>query len=228
MVCALVPLGKPRLFVGERVDTMFVHLPVERSTWHAQEPCAIRVVSLEAATTPKRRRSRCHELLVVEHTAATGPLTAMLKSPPTKSTSSRAMCAWSRCKSEEVASRFLATTLWKVSQQGGLRSRPRTTRAVRLQVLSPMDSSVNGNLTLSGRNVQTFAICVGVELGCDVWDVITGLLEKHRVEGAAVDRSCVGRRRVPPGFHCGSDPCHMHHLISRCVGTFRFGRSPGG
>ena len=47
------------------------------------------------------------------NTSVMGPLTAMLKSPPTKSTSSRTMCAHNRRRSDLAAFRRLATTLRK-------------------------------------------------------------------------------------------------------------------
>ena len=72
------------------------------------------------------------------NTSAMMLLAALLKSPPTKSTSSRFMCEYKRGRSAVAASRFLATTLcrWDVhwvivleAPIGGLRECPQTTKA---------------------------------------------------------------------------------------------------
>ena len=74
------------------------------------------------------------------NTSAKVPVAALLKSPPTKSKSSTFMCAYSRWRSEVAASRFLAATTRKWTEQnvtvlgastGGLRRSPRTTNAAR-------------------------------------------------------------------------------------------------
>ena len=93
------------------------------------------------------------------NTSAKVPVAALLKSPPTKSTSSSFMCAYSRWRSEVAASRFLATMLCKWTEQnvtvlgaptGGLRRCPQTTKAVRPHVVLLVDSSMTGYLTASG------------------------------------------------------------------------------
>ena len=78
-------------------------------------------------------------------------------------TSSGFMCAYSPWRSEVAATRFLATTLCKWTEQnvtvlgaptGGLRRCPQTTKAVRPHVVLLVDSSMIGYLTASGRNVS--------------------------------------------------------------------------
>ena len=70
-----------------------------------------------------------------------------------------AMCACSRWRSEAAASRFLAATTRKWTEQnvtvlgastGGLLRSPQTTKAVRPHVVLLVDSSMTGYLTASG------------------------------------------------------------------------------
>ena len=124
VVCALVTLGEAQLVVGERVNPMCVDAPCTGI------PCQS---ALSPSGPPELQISI--ELGAMNsgslNTSAKVPLAALLKSPPTKSTSSSFMCAYSRWKSEVAASRFLATMLCKWTEHnvtvlgaptGGLRT----------------------------------------------------------------------------------------------------------
>ena len=54
-----VLVGEAQLFFGERVGAMFVDLPVARSAWHAQDPCAVSVGLVEATRTPETETESC-------------------------------------------------------------------------------------------------------------------------------------------------------------------------
>ena len=67
VVCAFVSLIEAQLVIGEHVDPMLADEPVKWSSWHAQEPCAVGVISFWTTRAPKRHRTRGHDFWVTEH-----------------------------------------------------------------------------------------------------------------------------------------------------------------